>query len=90
MDEEPAMKRIDKPSHLIPPTSEPHVHLTPKEREALHWSMLGKTAWETSRIQDCSEAAINFHLCNIRRKFGVCTMRAAVVKAIEQGVVQLN
>ncbi|MEE4789567.1 helix-turn-helix domain-containing protein [Pseudomonas alliivorans] len=90
MDEEPAMNRSDKAPPLISPTRAPHVHLTPKEREALHWSMLGKTAWETSRIQDCSEAAINFHLCNIRRKFGVCNMRAAVVKAIEQGVVQLD
>lgn len=90
MDEEPAMNRTETHVHLNPLTSEPQVRLTPKEREALHWSMLGKTAWETSRIQDCSEAAINFHLCNIRRKFGVCSMRAAVVKAIEQGVVQLN
>ena len=84
------MNRTDTPVHLHPPACKPPVRLTPKEHEALHWAMLGKTAWETSRIQDCSEAAINFHLCNIRRKFGVCNMRAAVVKAIEQGVVKLN
>lgn len=63
------------------------VRLTPKEQEALHWAMLGKTAWETSRIQDCSEAAINFHLSNIRRKFGVSSIRAALVIAINQGML---
>lgn len=63
------------------------VRLTRKEQEALRWAMLGKTAWETARIQGCSEATINFHLGNIRRKFGVSTLRAALVLAIVQGVV---
>ncbi|MBD8494267.1 helix-turn-helix domain-containing protein [Pseudomonas syringae] len=83
MDEEPVMNRIEK--HTCSDTET--VHLTPKEHETLHWAMLGKTAWEISRIQDRSEATINFHLGNIRRKFGVCSMRAALMKAIAQGVV---
>ncbi|KQQ60012.1 LuxR family transcriptional regulator [Pseudomonas sp. Leaf127] len=75
-------------THACPDTET--VHLTPKEHETLHWAMLGKTAWEIARIQGRSEAVINFHLSNIRRKFGVCSMRAAVVKAIEQGVVLIH
>jgi LuxR family quorum-sensing transcriptional regulator LasR len=51
---------------------------------------MGKTAWEISRIQGCTEAGVNFHFCNIRRKFGVTTLRAALVKAIELGVVGVH
>jgi len=66
------------------------VKLTTKEREALEWMALGKSAWEVSRILGKSEAAVNFHLCNIRRKFNVTTLRSALVKAIEQGIILLH
>src|SRR5438552_4179208 len=33
-----------EPPRLTPP------HLTPRELECLHWTLLGKTAWETGRI----------------------------------------
>jgi LuxR family quorum-sensing transcriptional regulator LasR len=86
MDEEPGMNRIDKGTCA----DAERVRLTPKEQETLHWAMMGKTAWEISRIQGCSEATINFHLGNIRRKFGVTSMCAALVQAIEQGVVLIH
>ena len=63
------------------------VHLTAKEHEVLLWAAIGKSVWEIARIQDRSEAAINFHMCNIRRKFGVSTIRAALVLAITQGLI---
>ncbi len=63
------------------------VVLTEKEQQVLHWAALGKTTWEISRIQGRTEAAVNFHLCNIRRKFGVNSLRAALMKAIHQGMV---
>nr|WP_295474932.1 helix-turn-helix domain-containing protein [uncultured Pseudomonas sp.] len=66
------------------------VRLTHKELETLHWVAMGKTAWEISRILGRSEAVINFHQSNIRRKFGVCTMRLALVRAIEQGIIRLD
>lgn len=65
----------------------PKVKLTPKEMETLRWAAMGKTAWEISRIQGRSEATVNFHLCNIRRKFGVNTLCAALMRAIELRVV---
>ncbi|WP_082743689.1 MULTISPECIES: LuxR family transcriptional regulator [unclassified Burkholderia] len=61
--------------------------LTPRERECLQWTMRGKTSWEISRILSCSVAAVNFHMKNIREKFGVPTRRAAVVMAIRLGIV---
>jgi len=72
--------------HMAPPT----VQLTVKEMEVLQWAALGKSAWEISRIQDRTEAAVNFHMCNIRRKFGVNSLRAALIKAIEQRVISLE
>lgn len=63
------------------------IPLTPREMECLKWAMIGKTSWETSKILCCSEATINFHMTNIRRKFGVSTRRQAVVKAISLGLI---
>ncbi|RRV05153.1 helix-turn-helix transcriptional regulator [Pseudomonas sp. v388] len=65
------------------------VRLTAKEHEVLEWAAKGKSAWEIARILGRSEAAINFHMCNIRRKFGVSSLRAALVMAIVQGIILL-
>jgi len=66
------------------------VQLTTKEREILEWAVKGKSTWEIARILDRTEAAVNYHLCNIRRKFGVSSLRAALVKAIDQRVIELH
>jgi LuxR family quorum-sensing transcriptional regulator LasR len=63
------------------------VQLTSKEREILQWAAKGKSTWEISRIQGRSESAVNFHMCNIRRKFGVSSLKAALVLAIDYGVI---
>jgi DNA-binding CsgD family transcriptional regulator len=68
----------------------PPIKLTAKEQETLEWMALGKSAWEVSRILGKSESAVNFHLCNIRRKFKVSSLRSALIKAIEQGVILLH
>ncbi|SFD20823.1 helix-turn-helix transcriptional regulator [Massilia yuzhufengensis] len=61
--------------------------LTRREREVLQWVMVGKSSWEVARITNCSEATINFHLANVRQKFGVNTRQQAVVKAIALGLI---
>lgn len=66
------------------------VMLTAKETQALLWSFQGKTSWEIARIQKCTEATINFHFSNIRRKFAVCSRSAAVLKAIELGIISMG
>ena len=63
------------------------VMLTAKETQALLWCSRGKTSWEIARIQNCSETTINFHFNNIRRKFAVKSRSAALLKAIEVGVI---
>lgn len=63
--------------------------LTAKETQALLWCFKGKTSWEIARIQNCSESTINFHFSNIRRKLSVTSRWAAVLKAIELGVLNM-
>jgi LuxR family quorum-sensing transcriptional regulator LasR len=65
------------------------VVLTVREHEILQWSAAGKSSWEIGQIVNCSEAGVNYHFCNIRRKFGVSSRWTAVVKALEQGLIQL-
>jgi LuxR family quorum-sensing transcriptional regulator LasR len=62
-------------------------HLTRRELEVLKWVMAGKSSWEISRITNCSEATVNFHMANIRQKFNVNTRQQAVVKAITLGLL---
>lgn len=61
--------------------------LTPRELEVLKWVMAGKSSWEISRITNCSEATVNFHMANVRQKFNVNTRQQAVVKAIALGLI---
>jgi DNA-binding CsgD family transcriptional regulator len=51
---------------------------------------MGKTYWEIGRILNCSEAGVNYHFCNIRRKFGVSSRWLALVKALEMGMIHLE
>lgn len=65
------------------------ITLTAREREVLQWSAAGKSSWEIGQIVKCTEAGVNYHFCNIRRKFGVSSRWTAVVKALEQGLIHL-
>lgn len=65
------------------------ITLTNREREVLQWSAAGKSSWEIGQIVECTEAGVNYHFCNIRRKFGVSSRWSAVVKALEQGLIHL-
>lgn len=61
--------------------------LTPRELECIKWVMAGKSSWEISQILHCSEATINFHVSNLKKKFNVHTRQQAVVKAIKDRLI---
>ncbi|NUU39438.1 helix-turn-helix domain-containing protein [Pseudomonas sp. C2B4] len=71
-------------------TDSPPAQLTAKETQTLMWCFKGKTSWEIARIQNCSEATINFHFSNIRRKFAVSSRSAALLKALETGAIRIG
>jgi DNA-binding CsgD family transcriptional regulator len=65
----------------------PHIKLTPKEMECLKFCAAGKSSLDIARILNCSEAAVNFHFTNIRRKFNTTSRHQSVVKAIQMGLI---
>lgn len=72
------------PQQAEPPQA---IKLTAREKEVLQWSAAGKSSWEIAQIVSCSEAGVNYHFCNIRRKFGVRSRWIALVMALEQGLI---
>lgn len=64
-----------------------NISVTRRELECLKWSAAGKSSWEIGRILHCSEAVVNFHFSNIRRKFKVSSRQQAVVRAIGLGLI---
>ena len=63
--------------------------LTARELDCLKWMCAGKTAWEIGRILSISEAGVNFHIGNLRTKFGVSRRNDVVIKAIRLGLITL-
>ncbi|QBE62863.1 helix-turn-helix transcriptional regulator [Pseudoduganella lutea] len=69
--------------------AEPMPVLTAREHDCLRWMCAGKTAWEIGRILGISEAGVNFHIANLRGKFGVHRRNDVVLKAIRLGLADL-
>ena len=61
--------------------------LTPREVECLQLAAEGKSSWEMAVICKCTEATVNFHLANVRKKFKVKTRQQAIVKGMQLGVI---
>lgn len=61
--------------------------LTKREGEVLFWCSYGKTSWEISKILECKESTVNFHVGNVLRKLSVHSRVAAVIKALRYGIL---
>ena len=66
-----------------------NIEITSRELECLKWCATGKSSWDIARLMDCTEATVNYHFANIRRKFGASSRRMAVVKAIRMGFISV-
>ena len=69
------------------PVAEPRVRLSPRELEALRWTMEGKTAWEVGAILSISEQTATRHIFNAVRKLGCVNKVQAVAKALQAGLI---
>ncbi len=73
---------------LLPEPLQPEKPLlTPRELEALHWTMEGKTAWEVGAILGISERTAVLHVNNAMHKLGCVSKHAAVLKALRLGLI---
>jgi DNA-binding CsgD family transcriptional regulator len=74
---------------LLPPEQQlEKPHLTPRELEALRWTMDGKTAWEVGAILSITERTAVLHLSNAMRKLGCNNKHQAVLKAMRLGLIR--
>lgn len=65
----------------------PASKLTPREKEILMWSGMGKTAADIARILCLSERTVGFHICSCFKKLGVNNKIAAVLSAARRGII---
>ena len=61
--------------------------LTPRELEALRWTMEGKTAWEVGAILGISERTAVLHVNNAMHKLQCSSKHLAVLKAMRLGLI---
>jgi DNA-binding CsgD family transcriptional regulator len=61
--------------------------LTPRELEALRWTMAGKTAWEVGALLGISERTAVLHVNNAMHKLGCVNKHQAVLKALRLGLI---
>jgi DNA-binding CsgD family transcriptional regulator len=61
--------------------------LTPRELEALRWTMDGKTAWEVGAIMSISERTAVLHIQNAMHKLDSVNKHQAVLKALRLGLL---
>ena len=73
---------------LVPPAQQPErPALTPRELDALRWTMEGKTAWEVGAVLGISERTVVFHVTNAMHKLGCNNKQQAVLKALRLGLI---
>jgi DNA-binding CsgD family transcriptional regulator len=73
---------------LVPEANQPErPALTPREIEALSWTMEGKTAWEVGQILGISERTAVLHVNNAMHKLGCVNKHQAVLKALRLGLI---
>lgn len=70
--------------------SEKKNQLTRTEAAVLHLIRKGKTAKGAARVLLCSHNTVKTHMAKIREKLLAVNMTDAVVKALEQGILDLN
>ena len=73
---------------LVPDAKQPErPALTPRELEALQWTMEGKTAWEVGALLGISERTAVLHVNNAMHKLGAVNKHQAVLKALRLGLL---
>lgn len=93
----PFMPPSADPPFVAPPPAEPaaqpaecsaqEIKLTPREQDALRWTLAGKTAWEVGGILGISERTAVLHLNNAMHKLACTNKFQAAVHAQARGLI---
>lgn len=62
--------------------------LTPRELDALRWTMEGKSAWEVAAILGVSERTSSLDLANAMQKLEATNKHQAVLRALREGILK--
>ncbi len=66
------------------------IQLSPRERDCLTWTALGKSSWDIGMIMKISENTVNFHVKNAMRKLGTTSRTVAAIKSIQLNLICLH
>ena len=74
---------------LVPERLQPErPKLSPRELDALRWTMDGKTGWEVGSIMGISERTAVLHISTGMHKLGCNNKHQAVLKALRLGLIR--
>ena len=80
---------IHEPIHRLRAVADSlHPELTPRELEALGWTIDGKTAWEIGQIMGITERGAVKHLANATSKLNCVTKAQAAIRAVRLGLLR--
>jgi LuxR family quorum sensing-dependent transcriptional regulator len=82
-----AMYGFERIRHLLDSTPAPAVRLTGREREAINWAAMGKSAWEIGEILHITQRTAEEHLATAARKLGAVNRTHAVAIAISRNII---
>jgi DNA-binding CsgD family transcriptional regulator len=85
-----AVHAQDAAARVLLPTApqQERPRLTPRELEALRWTMEGKTAWEVGALMSITERTAVWHLNSAMHKMDCVNKHQAVVKALRFGLIR--
>lgn len=63
------------------------IQLSPREKDCLTWTALGKSSWDIGAIMKISEHTVNFHIKNAMRKLGTTSRTEAAIKSIRLNLI---
>ena len=66
------------------------MELTARETEVLKWIVHGKSDWQIGQILKISDKTVNFHVENMKRKYGVATRIQVVVLAVKNHKIEVE
>jgi DNA-binding CsgD family transcriptional regulator len=71
------------------PTTDIHIHLSPRENDVLAWTAQGKSSWEIGQILGLAERTVNQYIHSCYRKLEVHNKHHCVAKALVMGLISL-